>query len=380
MQRERGTWLCPDPEDRARVIENSGRVARARRLSSLAVAVTLVYLAPTYGWWLIGLLALSALNLETVDRRMRRSARPEFHAATSVLFSLCIVGAAIAFSGGSRSPLLALMAVPTAFAATRFRPRVVMLGTGVALGALLVATFGSDPAGAIARPATVIVTMAVIVGVAAATAALQGAELYHRSTAILDPLTGLLNRQGLEGRVQELAEQARQTGAPISLLVCDVDNFKGVNDSHGHAAGDAVLRDVAYALRKQLRSFELIYRMGGEEFLVVLPGVTLHDARELGERLCEATRRCRSQGISLTLSVGVGTRWGADAQFQNLFEAADQAMYRAKAEGRDRVSTEPLRATDPRTGTPKETLRPALPGSAAPDSLVAAGRATALRR
>jgi diguanylate cyclase (GGDEF)-like protein len=188
------------------------------------------------------------------------------------------------------------------------------------------------------HPAELIVTIDVLIGVSAAAQALYGAELQHRNTAILDPLTGLLNRQGLERRFDEIAEQARLMGAPISILVCDLDHFKAVNDSHGHAVGDAVLRDVAYELRKQLRSFELIYRIGGEEFLVVLPGATLAAARTLGERLCEAARCCHTEGLSLTLSVGISTLWGSEIEFRRMFEAADRALYRAKREGRDRVA------------------------------------------
>ncbi len=159
---------------------------------------------------------------------------------------------------------------------------------------------------------------------------------------VLDPLTGLLNRSGLEGRVHELAEQARQTGQPISVLICDLDRFKAINDVRGHAVGDAVLQDVAYELRKQLRSFELLYRIGGEEFLVVLPGATEQDAFALGERMRGAVRRSPAQGIPVTISVGVSTSRGAEVQFATLVGAADRALHRAKAEGRDRVTTSAL--------------------------------------
>ena len=135
------------------------------------------------------------------------------------------------------------------------------------------------------------------------------------------------------------------TGAPISLLVCDLDHFKEVNDTQGHATGDAVLRDVAYALRKQLRSFELIYRIGGEEFLVLLPGSTPDVAEAIGERLCEGVRSCNPQGLPVTLSVGVSTLSGKDVNFERLFDTADHALYSAKTQGRDRVV---LATMDPR--------------------------------
>ena len=337
MDRDRSTWLCPHEPDRLRVRENSGRVAHARTIASITVAISAILLAPLLSWWLLALVPLSVVNLHSVDMRMRDSARPEYQAALSVLISQCMLAGAAAITDGSRSPLLTAIAVPTAFAATRFRAAVVWLATGTALGLLLMVALASGAGAALAHPAQLIVAISVTISVTAATQALHGAELAARDTAILDPLTGLLNRHGLERRFGELAEQARVIGAPVSLLVCDLDHFKEINDLHGHAVGDAVLRDAAYTLRKQLRSFELLYRIGGEEFLVVLAGASSADAAALAQRLCEAVRRSRPQGLSLTLSVGVSTRAGNDVDFERLFGAADQALYEAKSSGRDCV-------------------------------------------
>ncbi len=321
------------------MIENSGRIARARRISTIVLVLTVAYLAPAYNWWIAVLLAAGAVSLETLDIRMRRSAKPEYHASTNVLFTQAIIAAGVAITGGPKSPALALIAVPTVFAATRFRAQVVWLAVAAAIGMLLVATFAVDPSGTLSDPAMLMAAITVTICVTAVAQALSGAELQYRVSAVLDPLTGLLNRQGLEQRFEELTEQARVTGASICVLLCDLDHFKVVNDTHGHAIGDVVLRDVAYELRKQLRSFELIYRIGGEEFMVVLPGASLSEAIALGERLCEATRACRTQGLWLTLSIGVSIASGAAAQLHPLYEAADQALYQAKADGRDRVSS-----------------------------------------
>jgi diguanylate cyclase (GGDEF)-like protein len=334
---EKRTWLCPSELDCTRLLENSQRVSRARAIASGTIAICLIYVAPTDGWWLLALFAVSALNTQTLEYRMRHSVRPEYHVAISILLSQGLLAIAGAATGGSRSAILPLVAVPTAFAATRFRLPVAMAASVAAIIMLLAVTFGLHPTDTVQHPLGLIAAVALIVGISAAAQALNGAEMHYRGTAILDPLTGLLNRQGLERRLEELAEQARLTGAPVSVVVCDLDNFKLINDSHGHATGDAVLRDVAYRLRQELRSFELIYRIGGEEFLVVLPGAGPDDARTLGDRLCEATRQCSSPGIATTLSVGVSTLWGDEVDFGPLFDAADRALYQAKAEGRDRV-------------------------------------------
>ena len=168
--------------------------------------------------------------------------------------------------------------------------------------------------------------------------ALQAAELHHRDEAILDPLTGLLNRHALIPRFIEIAQQARLTQQPVCLLLCDVDNFKAVNDEHGHDRGDAVLRDVAYELRKRLRSFELVYRLGGEEFLIVLPGVGSDDGRDVAERLRAAVEQVRPAGIPITISIGVSAARGEHVDYDTLFKAADEALYEAKRAGRNRVT------------------------------------------
>ena len=129
-----------------------------------------------------------------------------------------------------------------------------------------------------------------MIGLAAFAQALMRAEMQQRSEAVLDPLTGLLNRKALASRFDEIAQQATLTGAPVTLIACDLDHFKQVNDVHGHDRGDAVLKDAAYVLRKHLRSFELAYRLGGEEFLIVLPGVALLEGEAIAQRACSGLR------------------------------------------------------------------------------------------
>ena len=123
----------------------------------------------------------------------------------------------------------------------------------------------------------------------------------------------------------------------VCVLACDLDHFKAVNDAHGHERGDQVLRDAAYILRKQLRSFELLYRLGGEEFLVVLPGLTLVEGRDVAERARAALEDARPAGLTLTASMGVAAACGADVNYDTLFRSADAALYEAKRSGRNRV-------------------------------------------
>jgi diguanylate cyclase (GGDEF)-like protein len=183
----------------------------------------------------------------------------------------------------------------------------------------------------------VLAVLGLCVGIAAFSDALVRSEIEQRSEAILDPLTGLLNRKALDTRFEELRAQAQLSGASICLVACDIDGFKAVNDAHGHDRGDAVLRDTAYRMRKQLRQFELIYRLGGEEFLVVLPGIGLPEARALAERLRCVVADDDVGGIAITASFGVAVGAGGALEYESLFRAADEALYRAKHAGRNRV-------------------------------------------
>jgi diguanylate cyclase (GGDEF)-like protein len=340
-----------------RVVEASQRIRRARTIAAVAVGAALVGAAPWIGWWILLLFAAAVLNLATLEWRFRRSDRPERVAAASLLFNLALFATGVALSGGPKSPALPWIVIPAAMATTRFRGRVVVVGVVITALVTLAVTVGLDPAGAVEAPVLIMVTLSLLVSVTASSFALMNAELKHRDAAVLDPLTGLLNRQALETRVVELEQQARLTGDAVCFVACDLDGFKRVNDTHGHDRGDAVLQAVAYEMRKALRSFELIYRLGGEEFLVVLPGVGLREGIGVAERLRRSVAEGRPGGLELTMSVGVSAAAGEQASCDRLFKAADEALYRAKREGRDRVVAAESLDRRPSSETPE--LRPA---------------------
>ncbi len=332
-----GSWLCPTELDRSRVVDANDRVRTIRLVGSGAVGAALVISAPWIGWWTLILFALSALNFISVDRRLRTSTHPERVSVCAILVTELLLAGGVAASGGPRSPALPWLVLPAGMVAARFRPRVVIVGLVLTVLTILAATLGVDPAGTVADPVPVIATLALLAGVVSIVWALQAAELHHRDEAILDPLTGLLNRHALMPRFIELSHQARLSGQPVSMVLCDVDGFKAVNDEYGHDRGDAVLRDVAYELRKRLRSFELVYRLGGEEFLIVLPGVSGAAGLEVAERLREAIEQVQPQGIHITISLGLSAGSGEEVDYDTLFRAADAALYDAKRGGRNRV-------------------------------------------
>ena len=154
-----------------------------------------------------------------------------------------------------------------------------------------------------------------------------------------DPLTGVQNRLALQHALQREVDLAHRQGAPLSMLVIDADHFKRFNDEHGHAFGDDVLRALANALSQTVRRSDLLFRFGGEEFVILASHTTRDGARLLAERLREAVagiRTVRGREVALSVSVGVA-ELNKDETPEQLFERADQAVYEAKAAGRNRV-------------------------------------------
>jgi diguanylate cyclase (GGDEF)-like protein len=312
-------------------------VRTLRFVSLAALGIALLIALPWTGWLYAALLVPVGLTFLAVDLTIKKVARPERVSAGAIFVTLVVLAVGVSLDGGSTSPALPWLVLPVLTIAARFRPQVVIAGLVLTVAAILAASFGTDPAQAANHPLPVLTTLALLVSVVAIAWAIQAAELHHRGAAVLDPLTELLNRSSLLPRFREISQQARLTERPVSLLMCDIDDFKDINDTYGHDRGDAVLRDVAYRMRKQLRSFELVYRFGGEEFLVVLPGVGRRRAKEIAERLRSAVAETRSGGIPATMSVGVSSASGAAVDFDPLFKAADTALYEAKREGRNRV-------------------------------------------
>lgn len=160
--------------------------------------------------------------------------------------------------------------------------------------------------------------------------------------AIQDALTGLYNRRWLEQTLPRLLQRSRKDEQALCALAIDIDHFKLYNDDHGHAAGDAVLSTLAELLENNIRPSDTAIRLGGEEFLVLLPDTFVTDARIIAERLCESVRQQANtyQGKSLprlTISIGLACSTEASDATQ-LLETADTALYRAKHSGRDQVS------------------------------------------
>lgn len=161
-------------------------------------------------------------------------------------------------------------------------------------------------------------------------------ELLHRRQSVIDHLTGCLNRHALASRTTELQAQLELTGETVGVVLFDVDHFKRVNDMHGHNAGDHALQDLSYAVRKRLRRFELFYRLGGEEFLVLLAGAAEEESSLLADAIRDAAGTVVINGSPITVSCGVALA-STDVTIDRAIQLADEAMYLAKQNGRNRT-------------------------------------------
>lgn len=167
--------------------------------------------------------------------------------------------------------------------------------------------------------------------------------------ATQDELTGAPNRRALLSNARVLAAKARREGQPLAALMLDIDRFKQVNDTFGHAVGDLVLRDLARLIRNGLRTYDAYGRYGGEEFVAVLPGLDLEAALRVAERIrasAEASTPTEDPRVRYTVSIGVALGAASDGPTDEderllaLLDRADQAMYEAKGLGRNRVQAE----------------------------------------
>jgi diguanylate cyclase (GGDEF)-like protein len=336
----KGNWLCPTPLDRERLIDMNKRVASARRVQGVSLGLVAAAAAPFLGWWLLILVAVAGLVLLGLERAYQVSRRPELTSVASIGALELIVTAAAAGTGGAHSPMLGWLAVPIVMLAARFPARVVGIGVTAAILCGLSAIGAGNLLGASRHaPSALAFTcwVALLVSLVAAMVALLSAEMQSRGDAVIDPLTGLANRLALATRFEQAAAQAAILDTWVSVIMCDLDHFKTINDAHGHEAGDHVLCAAAYEMRHALRSFDSVYRIGGEEFLVLLPGVMPADALIIADRLRVAVSERVTSGLSVTMSAGVASAHGQAVNTATLTRDADAALYDAKHTGRDRV-------------------------------------------
>ena len=329
------SWLCPTAGDRERFLDMQARLRPARLATIAAGAVLVLSVVSKAGWPLVAAGVAMVAIVIAGGARLESRRRPELWVfATTVVNIQLFLALGTVITGGPVTPMACLQAVPVLMLGARFSRRGLLVGFPTALVLVVATTLGVDPQHVFENPETLAIPVALVLTTAFYTSPLVASDMRHREESTLDELTGLLNRRAFAPRFAELAQQAALNGQPVSVVAVDIDRFKRVNDDHGHASGDDVLRAIAGAFRERLRTFELLYRMGGDEFLLVLPGADAATASDIADALRRAVIALQPAGLAMTCSCGVATAQGDEAAFELLLEQADAALYAAKRRGR----------------------------------------------
>lgn len=354
------TWLCPAEQDTARFVEMHRRVPQARRIQGAAVGGAAALSSIWYGPGMLLLAVLAAVVLGLLEKP-RHHVPPEVASAASIFAFELLIVVGIGGTGGAFSPILPSSVIPTIMLGARFRPKVVVMGVAVSVvmtgAALWLATF-MPRLGQASAVAHILWYIVMLISVVAAAAILLTSDIRARGEAQLDPLTGLLNRKALTEQLVLMTPRPGTEGSPVAVLVCDIDHFKIVNDTLGHAMGDRVLVEVANRVRSCLRIEDKIFRYGGEEFVVILSAEIRDNAEAIASRILQAVSASPIAETRVTVSVGVATATNTSvSEFDpaSLIYLADKAMYAAKGAGRNQV----WHATDPgNIETPFENCGP----------------------
>lgn len=330
----------PEPQ-RLRQVEIERRILPMRAAVGVVLWVLLGFLALTYPPADVlptALLATGCVGvLVLCHLRVQRSPAPLAWSALEELAVLAVLSFALTWSGGLHSAVLPLMLMNAIMMGTRFPVRWLVPLVAIAVAVVGAAMVIADPGHVREAPLQTVAWLAAFVLAAGLSAMVARAERRARKDAVHDALTGVLNRLALDARLDEMRARPSRRAETLSVIVLDLDGFKAVNDDAGHHAGDAVLRSVADAVRGSIRVGDLLYRLGGDEFLVVLPGTPTSEAAALAERLRSEIAGARPGGRDITLSLGVAGVVHAHVDLEHLIGRADAALYAAKADGRDRV-------------------------------------------
>lgn len=313
----------------------------------MAIAAGLVYAAatpdrPNRGpLLLVGAAALvSAAAFVPARGRIAHSPRMFTILLARSSMSFVFVGGVAHLDGGVKSPFMSLLFVSVLFAAMTYPPRIV--GVTAILATLVVAvvalTTAVGPNAGTAAEEVMFAAMVITAGVMSVLAA-RTLERHHAAQQTLtqqldelagtDPLTGCTNRRRFEAVVEEALTDVHTRDRCVALLLFDVDDFKGVNDLHGHLVGDVALQQVAGVLHREVRADDTVARLGGDEFAVFLPATTFPEANALAQRL-QAALGAVTMPVPLSACVGVAAGVAGETDIDALLAEADIGLYRQK--------------------------------------------------
>jgi len=286
------------------------------------------------GEWLMAIIdTVVVTGLIVLGTYVYRTRRVTF--ANYAISALCVGGAlATIYVGGPQQVVWVYPALMAVF--YLLRPGEAVISALLMIAALIPVMLPLDDS---FRTTTVMITIVVMSAFAYAFAAITNSQREKLlQLATRDPLTGVGNRRALENKMFDAVNVFKRNKTSVSMLLIDLDHFKKVNDRHGHAAGDKILQSITEIINLRIRITDSLYRIGGEEFVVILDGQDLHKAAHLAEQLrtlIEANELVPDS--SVTISVGVAELKGGETS-RDWIHRADEALYRAKRSGRNAMS------------------------------------------
>ena len=288
---------------------------------------------------------VSVVTLPFVPRIARQSYRTTF-VLTFALGSGAVLALAGALDGGAdRSPLMFLLVLPVANIATAFPPRTVAFAASAAVAEFVVVVLtDADLAASWSKVVLLTVFILGIISLSMGWSVIRSEFNEKRDTLLaesvrrskIDALTECLNHGAFFDRLQVEIDRAGRCDESLSLLIADVDAFKSFNDRYGHPAGDDTLKVLSNVMAQHVRTIDVVGRIGGDEFAVILPSTDVRGARETAERLVEALKH--PDGLDVTVSLGYASLDSTEPFAKRLFRDADAGLYLAKLSGRARAS------------------------------------------
>lgn len=343
----RHRWLVRSVVQRDQLLAVTRGFTPARlRIGNLTLLATMLLLIGEIGPWPAVVMAVHAVLLDPRLRRSQLTLGEQMRGGEAAVlweaaFSMVLIVLAIALAEQPALYLLPLILVP-AFPATAAYPSIaswLLAVEGVVL--CVVAGLIVDADLVSGNPLIVTLPIGLLLSLLLIGAGVGRSAVDHRAAAIIDPLTGLLNRAALDLRLPEIGEAASARRTPVTVIVGDLDHFKSINDEHGHATGDDVLIAAAERIRDEVRTADALYRVGGEEFVVLLASTDMEVGCDVAERIRAAIEREPVGGLPVTISLGVASALGAEFRYTEVFGHADAALLSAKQGGRNRIAAAP---------------------------------------
>jgi diguanylate cyclase (GGDEF)-like protein len=334
---ERARVVSADLE-RDYVIDLNERLATLFRVIAVGVFVVIATQIGEFGWHVLIPPILGAVPYYLLSHNAHRFRRPSVAIAGSWALLQSSIAAGFLLSRGAPLFALPLLVLIVPGRCAVLRTRAAAAGTAYTAVLMIAVAFAMDSSRVLGDPAVVLFGLALLAEAAFAGAVVGGSAVGFRGASTVDSLTGLLNRHALGARLAELDAAAHDRPRSVAIVVGDLDQFRAVNDSVGHAAGDAALRGVAERITASLRTFQRAYRVGGEEFLVLLPDTDVETAGRVAERLRHVVGARPCGGQIVTMSFGVAANApGTRFDHRDVLARADAALYDAKHLGRDTV-------------------------------------------